>query len=72
MKTSELMGKKVIDKNAFEIGKVNDIELDTEEWQVTGIFISSGILGSDTRVPVEDVAKVGDFVILKVEMKTVK
>ncbi len=72
MKTSDLIGKKVIDKNAFEVGKVNDFDLDTEKWQIEGIYVSSGILGSDSRVSIEDIVKVGDFVILKIEMKEEK
>lgn len=67
MKATEVLGKKVIDKNAFEVGKVSDLDLDAEKWTITGIYISSGILGSDVRVSIEDVEKVGDYVTLKIE-----
>ena len=67
MKTTDVLGKKVIDKNAFEVGKVSDLDLDTEKWTIEAIYISSGILGSDLRVPIEDVGKIGDYVTLKIE-----
>lgn len=69
MKSTEVLGKKVIDKNAFEIGKVSDLDLNTEKWIIEGIYISSGILGSDLRVSIDDVAKIGDYVTLKIEKK---
>jgi len=72
MKSSEFMGKKVIDRDAFEVGKVSELDLNTEKWEVEGIYVSSGILGSDFRVSIEDIAKVGDFVILKIDMKKEK
>lgn len=72
MKSSELMGKKVIDIDAFEVGKVHDLDLNTEKWDIEGIYVSSGILGSDFRVSIEDIAKVGDFVILKTKIKKEK
>lgn len=70
MKATDILGKKVIDKNGFEIGKVSDIDVDAEKWVIEGVYVSSGILGSDLRIDINDVAKVGDYVILKIE-KTV-
>ena len=70
MKATDILGKKVIDKNAFEIGKVSDLDVDAEKWTIIGIYISSGILGSDLRVDINDVEKVGDYVTLRIE-KTV-
>lgn len=67
MKATDVLGKKVIDKNAFEVGKVSDLDLDAEKWTIEAIYISSGILGSDLRVPIEDVGKIGDYVTLKIE-----
>jgi sporulation protein YlmC with PRC-barrel domain len=67
MKASEILGKKVIDKNAFEIGKVSDFEIGMENWNLEGIYISSGILGSDLKVSIDDVDKIGDVVVLKIE-----
>jgi len=67
MKATEVLGKKVIDKNAFEVGKVSDLDLDAEKWTIEAIYISSGILGSDLRVSIEDVGKIGDYVTLKIE-----
>ncbi len=69
MKATEIIGKKVIDKNAFEVGKVSDFDLNTEKWSIDGVYVSSGILGSDFRVSIEEVDKIGDFVVLKIEKK---
>ena len=69
MKATEIIGKKVIDKNAFEVGKVSDFDLNTEKWSIDGVYVSSGILGSDFRVSIEEVDKIGDFVVLKMEKK---
>ena len=71
MKATDVLGKKVIDKNAFEIGKVSDFDLDTTNWTITGIYVSSGLLGSDLSISIEEVDKLGDYVTLKIE-KTVK
>ena len=67
MKATDILGKKVIDKNAFEIGKVSDFDVDMEKWGIAGIYISSGILGSDVMIDIADVEKVGDYVTLKIE-----
>ena len=69
MKATEIIGKKVIDKNAFEVGKVSDFDLNTEKWSIDGVYVSSGILGSDFRVSIDEVDKIGDFVVLKIEKK---
>lgn len=69
MKATDILGKKVIDKNAFEIGKVSDFDLDTTKWTIETIHVSSGILGSDFEVAIEEVDKVGDYVTLKIEKK---
>ena len=69
MKATEILGKKVIDKNAFEIGKVSDFDLDPTKWTVTEIYVSSGILGSDLSINIDEVDKIGDYITLKIEKK---
>lgn len=69
MKATDILGKKVIDKNAFEIGKVSDFDLDTSNWTIKEIYVSSGILGSDLNINIEEVDKIGDYVTLKIEKK---
>ncbi|MBR3214018.1 MAG: PRC-barrel domain-containing protein, partial [Methanosphaera sp.] len=44
MKCTEIIGKKVLDVNAYEIGKINDIELDFENSKITGVYLSSNEL----------------------------
>jgi sporulation protein YlmC with PRC-barrel domain len=69
MKATDILGKKVIDKNAFEIGKVADFDLDAATWTIEAIHVSSGILGSDFQVSIHEVDKIGDFVTLKIAKK---
>ena len=69
MKATDILGKKVIDKNAFEIGKVSDFDLNATNWTIESIHVSSGILGSDFEVAIDEVDKIGDFVTLKIAKK---
>lgn len=69
MKVTEFLGRKVLDKNAVEIGKVSDLELDPEKGVVNSIIISKGELSLKQRtfiVDMDNVSKVGDYVILKI------
>ncbi|MDI9618240.1 PRC-barrel domain-containing protein [Methanothermobacter sp.] len=69
MKVTEFLGRKVLDKNAMEIGKVSDLELDPEKGVVDSIIISKGELSLKQRtfiVGMDNVSRVGDYVILKI------
>lgn len=69
MKVTEFLGRKVLDKNAMEIGKVSDLELDPEKGVVNSIIISKGELSLKQRtfiVGMDNVSRVGDYVILKI------
>jgi sporulation protein YlmC with PRC-barrel domain len=65
MRASELIGKEVIDAEARRIGNVKDIDLDWKKWSITGIIVRTGYI-SKMNIPVSDIDKVGDKVILKV------
>ena len=45
MKVSEFLGTRVLDKNAFEIGKVSDMFIDPIEGIIKIITISTGEFG---------------------------
>lgn len=74
MKCTEIIGKKVLDVNAYEIGKINDIELDFENSKITGVYLSSNELTLKKHIyeicP-EDIKVVGDYVLLNVAQKEV-
>ncbi len=74
MKCTEIIGKKVLDVNAYEIGKINDIELDFENSKITGVYLSSNELTLKKHlyeIRPEDIKVVGDYVLLNVAQKEV-
>ena len=40
MKIRQLLGKTVLDKNAFEVGKVDDVDFEPESGTITGITLA--------------------------------
>lgn len=42
MKTNEILGKKVLDKNVKEVGKIAEINFDTKNFKLSGIYCSTG------------------------------
>ncbi len=70
MKVSEFVGKKVLDKNAMEIGKVSDVDLMPKEGVINSISISTGelwIRNKSFEVKSEDIDQIGDYVVLNLE-----
>jgi sporulation protein YlmC with PRC-barrel domain len=70
MKVTELLGKKVLDKNAISVGKVSDLDIDAVEGTVGSITISSSdfsIGRDDFEITNLDIDQVGDYVLLKIE-----
>jgi sporulation protein YlmC with PRC-barrel domain len=67
MKVSDFIGKKVLDKNALEIGKVSDMDIDPLEGLINTITISKGELSLKQKVfviSVDELDKVGDYVVI--------
>lgn len=67
MKVTEFLGKKVIDKNAMEIGKISDMEIDLSKGSINTVTISKSDIALKQKtfiVSVEDIGSVGDYVIL--------
>jgi sporulation protein YlmC with PRC-barrel domain len=72
MKAKDLMGRKVYDKDAIEIGKVNDLELDLSSFTIQKIYIKSGMMSGHHVTP-QNVDRIGDSIILNIskgELKT--
>lgn len=70
MQVSEFLGKKVLDKNAMEIGKVTDVDLMPKEGVIGSITISTGelwIRNKSFEVKSEDIDQIGDYVVLNLE-----
>jgi len=65
MKGSSLIGLEIIDSDARSVGGVNDLEIDVKSWMVTGLIIKTGLL-KKTSIPIQDIDKIGDKVMLKV------
>lgn len=73
MKAKEFFGQIVLDANANEIGKVEDLEFDKETGQISAIEVShshGAMRGSDRiEVSYEDIQKIGEYILLKNEIK---
>ena len=72
MKIKELLGKTVLDKNAFEVGKVEDVDFDPESGTITGITLAlhKNIFSKDlSGILFEDVATIGEYIILNKEIQ---
>ncbi|MBM3154242.1 MAG: photosystem reaction center subunit H [Chloroflexi bacterium] len=65
MKTRDLFGKEVIDADAKVIGRVEDCDLDISSASLLGIVVKSGFKRRLLVLP-QDVAKIGDKIVLKI------
>ena len=67
MRAKQLFGITVLDKDVNEVGKIEDLEIDTETGNVTKIIISlnKGILSNDPiEVDFDKIATIGDYILL--------
>ncbi len=75
MRVSEFLGKKVLDKNAIEIGKVTDLDLMPEKGIIDTIFVSTGEMfgrNKNFEFKPDDISRIGDYLILKIEMSMIE
>ncbi len=74
MKIRELFLKQVLDKNANDIGKIDNADFDnaTGEIKTLDIALKKNILSSTniTKINYEDIATIGDYIILKIEINS--
>lgn len=74
MKTTEIIGKIVLDNNANEIGKINDIDLDLKNNKVKTIYISSTELSLRKHyyeIKADMINEVGDYILLNINKKEI-
>ncbi len=74
MKIKELFLKQVLDKNANDIGRIDNADFDNEtgEIKTLDIALKKNILSSTniTKINYEDIATIGDYIILKIEINS--
>ena len=71
MKIREFLGSTVLDKNAYEVGKVANVDFDTETGKIEKIVLTlqKNIFSSDElEISYDDVATIGAYVILNKEI----
>ncbi len=69
MKVSEFLGTRVLDKNAFEVGKVSDMFIDPKEGIINIITISTGEFGirkKDIEIKPDKISVLGDYLLLNI------
>ncbi|MCI6775280.1 MAG: PRC-barrel domain-containing protein [Methanobrevibacter boviskoreani] len=71
MKVKDLLGMKVLDTDAKEVGKVVDADFDNESGQIQKLTISlkKNIISSDeVVVRYDNIKSIGDYVLLDVNI----
>ncbi|OED30081.1 PRC-barrel domain-containing protein [Methanosphaera sp. WGK6] len=69
MKITELINKKVLDDNANEIGKIQNIDLDLKENTISKIIINLNELSlrkTTVEATIDMVSEIGDYLLLNV------
>lgn len=69
MKITELIGKKVLDDNANDIGKIQDIDLDLKENNILRVIINPNELSlrkTTLEITPNMISEVGDYLLLNV------
>jgi sporulation protein YlmC with PRC-barrel domain len=71
MKIKEFLGCTVLDKNAYEVGKVGDVDFNVETGKIETISLTlqKNIFSRDEiEISFDDVATIGAYVILNKEI----
>lgn len=71
MQIKEFLGSTVLDKNAYEVGKVANIDFDTETGKIETITLTlqKNIFSRDElEIGFDDIATIGAYVILNKEI----
>jgi len=75
MKVNELLGKKVLDKNAVEIGKVSEIDISPKKGVINSITVSTGDIWPRNKnfgIKSEDINQIGDYLLLNIERSSIE
>jgi len=70
MKVSEFLGKKVLDKNAVDVGKISDMDINPKEGIINSLTVSVsdfGLRDKNFEVNINEIDKIGDYLILNIE-----
>lgn len=70
MKVSEFLGKKVLDKNAVDAGKISDMDINPKEGIIDSLTVSVsdfGLRDKNFEVKINEIDKIGDYLILNIE-----
>ena len=71
MKIKEFLGSTVLDKNAYEVGKVDNVDFDVETGKIEKITLTlqKNIFSKDElEIAFEDIATIGAYIILNKEI----
>ena len=71
MRAKQFFGITVLDKKVNEVGKVEDVDIDTETGNITTLIVSlqKGILSNDLiEVGYDKIATIGDCILLNTEI----
>ena len=71
MKIKEFIGSVVLDKNANEVGKIDNVDFDNKTGQIKTIFLTlqKNIFSKDElEIDFDDIATIGAYVILNKEI----
>lgn len=71
MNIKEVLGSKVLDKNAYEVGTVSDFDFDQKEGTIKYMVVSlkKGVFSKEElEVAFEDIETIGGYVILSKEL----
>ena len=71
MKIKEFIGSTVLDKNANVVGKIENVDFDTETGKIESIFVTlqKNLFSRDElEINYEDIATIGAYVILNKEI----
>ena len=71
MKIKEFLGSTVLDKNAYEVGKVANVDFDKETGKIETVTLTlqKNIFSSDEiEISFDDIATIGAYIILNKEI----
>lgn len=71
MNIKEVLGSKVLDKNAYEVGTVSDFDFDQKEGTIKSMVVSlkKGVFSKEElEVAFQDIETIGGYVILSKEL----
>ncbi|MDO5851589.1 MAG: PRC-barrel domain-containing protein [Methanobacteriaceae archaeon] len=75
MKMSKLIGKKVLDGNAFDLGKIQDFDMDIKEGKINSITITPNEISFkkvSMNVNITEISEVGDYVLLNINKSEIE